>query len=179
MWENGTPDGAQLHGSSVPAYSCIQDWAGGGEGNIAEDPCFVDLDGTDDAPLTYSDNDWHLGGDSPCVDAGRNESWMWRATDLDGNNRIFYGAQSATVDMGAYEFGSFPFRILSLVKQVDGKTNMTWLSRPGDTYVIWSRTSLLSGEWTSAGTVPSQGATTWWTDGASSGRMKFYRIEIR
>jgi len=182
IWGNTASTGSQVqpHDSGVsPLYSCIQGWTGGGEGNIALDPQFVDVDGADDAALSYADNDYHLAPDSPCIDAGNNEAWMCGASDLDGNNRIFYGARSSRVDMGAYEFASFPFRILSLVKQVDGKTNMTWLSRPGDTYVIWSRTGLFSGEWTSAGTVPSQGATTWWADGASSGRMKFYRIEMR
>jgi hypothetical protein len=80
--------------------------------------------------------------------------------------------------MGAYEFGSFPFRILTVVKQVDGKTNVTWLSRPGDTYVIWSCASSLGAGWTNRATAPSQGAITSWTDGTPSGSM-FYRIELR
>jgi hypothetical protein len=179
VWGNATPDGTQLYDSSVPVYSCIQNWTGGAEGNISQDPKFVDFDGADDTSLTYADNDYHLAAGSPCVDAGRNESWMWQATDLDGNNRIFYGAQSVTVDIGAYEFGSFPFRILSLARQVDGKLNLTWLSRAGDTYVVWFCTSVFPSQWSNVATVTSQGAVASWTDSASSDRIRFYRIELK
>ncbi len=42
IWAN-TPD--QLASSSIPTFSCIQDWAGGGTGNIADDPLFIGGDG--------------------------------------------------------------------------------------------------------------------------------------
>lgn len=96
----------QLSDSSVPSYSCIQAWRGGGEGNIAEDPRFVDAEGPDDDPETSEDNNYRLSPDSPCIDAGNNEVYMWDEFDLDGNSRIFYGVSSATVDMGAYEYPS-------------------------------------------------------------------------
>jgi hypothetical protein len=38
-WSGGK--GPQIDGSTIPTYSCIQDWSGGGEGNIAVDPEFV------------------------------------------------------------------------------------------------------------------------------------------
>ncbi|MDP2898948.1 MAG: C10 family peptidase [bacterium] len=158
-----------LYDCAVPIFSCIQDWAAGGEGNTARDPGFADIGG----------GDWRLRADSPCIDAGKNEDWMWRATDMDGNLRVFYGGSSLTVDMGAYEFGSLPFRVLSVVSATGGGTKLTWYSRPGDTYVIWSSGSLLGDQWTSVATIPSQGTTTSWTHSAPSGRMKLYRVEMR
>ena len=43
--------------------------------------------------------DYRLKPNSPCIDAGINQDWMFAALDLDGNPRILNG----TVDMGAYE----------------------------------------------------------------------------
>ncbi len=59
LWGNQAP-GPEFYDSSLPTYSCIQDWTGGGEGNIALDPHFVDPD----------KGDYHLKSWSPCVDAG-------------------------------------------------------------------------------------------------------------
>ena len=179
IWGNTAPVGAQVHDSVAPTYCCIQGWSEGGEGNISEHPGLLDVDGADDNALDYEDNDYRLSTDSPCIDAGKNEDWMWRATDIDGNLRIFDGGRSLTVDMGAYEFGSLPFRVLSVVSATGGGTKLTWYSRPGDTYVIWSSAGLVGGQWTTLATIPSQGAATSWTDSAPSGRMKLYRVEIR
>ncbi len=179
IWGNTAPSAAQLHDSSAPGYSCIQGWTGGGEGNIAEHPGLLDVDGADNNPLGYEDNDYRLSTESPCIDAGKNEDWMRRANDIDGNLRIFDGGRSLTVDMGAYEFGSLPFRVLSVVSATGGGTELTWYSRPGDSYVIWSSANLLGGQWVSIATIPSEGDTTSWTDSSTSGRMKLYRIEIR
>ncbi|MDP2897810.1 MAG: right-handed parallel beta-helix repeat-containing protein [bacterium] len=173
IWRNAAPQGAQLYGSSVPAYSCILDWAGGGEGNIADDPLFADPDGPDDDPDTYEDNDYRLLSDSPCIDGGKNEQWMWEAVDLDGNPRIWKG----TVDMGAYEYGSFPFKITEVVQA--GGSRLTWTSRAGDIYTVWSCDDLLGGSWTEQETVPSGGETTVWSDPDTSSSRKFYRIEVR
>lgn len=58
--------------------------------NITNDPRFVNWQG----------GDFHLGGNSPCVNAGLNQPWMEGASDLEpGRKRIRYG----TVDIGAYE----------------------------------------------------------------------------
>ncbi len=104
IWGNAAADGAQLYESSVATYSCIQDWTEGGDGNICEDPCLLDPDGRDNDPETYEDNDYRLAADSPCIDAGKNEDWVWEAIDLDGNPRILFGRASLIVDMGAYEY---------------------------------------------------------------------------
>ncbi len=41
IWGNSAPEDPQLTGSVVPTYSCIQDWTGGGEGNITDSPMFA------------------------------------------------------------------------------------------------------------------------------------------
>jgi len=91
IWGNTASGGAaQLLKSRLPAYSCIQDWTAGGEGNIKLDPQFVDFGG----------GDCHLSDNSPCIDAGANQDWMWDAVDPDGNPRVI----GTKVDMGAYEY---------------------------------------------------------------------------
>ncbi|MFH0908255.1 MAG: choice-of-anchor Q domain-containing protein [bacterium] len=58
-----------------------------GPGNIADEPGFSSLDNP------------RLFFDSPCINAGTNQSWMTNATDLAGLSRISDGV----VDIGAYE----------------------------------------------------------------------------
>ena len=76
-------------------YSDIADgWEG--EGNIAEDPNFVDPD----------IGDFHLQADSPCIDTGTPDGAP--ARDLDGKRR------DAAPDMGAFEWGYKVFLPLML-----------------------------------------------------------------
>lgn len=49
--------------------------------------------------LSHSAGDYHLHGNSPCVNAGKNNFWVTNAFDLDGQPRLLYG----TIDMGVYE----------------------------------------------------------------------------
>jgi probable HAF family extracellular repeat protein/predicted outer membrane repeat protein len=84
-------------------HCCIQGWTGGGTGNIAKNPLFVDADGADNVPGTEDDN-LHLQPDSPCIDKGRSSAVPPDSNDLDGNPRILAGS----VDMGAYEFVAAP-----------------------------------------------------------------------
>ncbi|HUU98180.1 MAG TPA: right-handed parallel beta-helix repeat-containing protein [Phycisphaerae bacterium] len=98
-----------------------------GAGNIDADPLFVDPDGPDDDPNTWEDNDFHLSGGSPCIDAGCNwavppdiadldddgDTSEITPLDLDGEGRFFDDPDTADtgctcppiVDMGAYEYG--------------------------------------------------------------------------
>jgi len=67
---------------------------------------FVDADGFDNIAGTADDN-LRLSWDSPCIDAGDNNSVPGSiTTDLDGHLRIIDGDCNDTevVDMGAYEF---------------------------------------------------------------------------
>ncbi len=177
IWGNTEP---VFHLCPAPvSFSCIQDWTDGGEGNIAEDPRFVDADGPDDDAATWEDNDYRLLLDSPCIDAGKNEDWMPEALDLDGNPRIAFGASSLTVDMGAYEYSPFPFRVTQVSKLAGAGVGLTWTSRPGQTYVVWSCHDLLGAEWLEEATVPSQGESTNWTTPDMSFTRRFYRIKLK
>ena len=91
VWANN-PN--QLYNCVNPDYSCIQDWAEGGTGNISEDP-----------QLVFA-NDCRLSAGSPCIDAGRGAGLY---EDIDGNIRPFdfpgvdNNGQLPDFDMGAYE----------------------------------------------------------------------------
>ncbi|MDP2895852.1 MAG: choice-of-anchor Q domain-containing protein [bacterium] len=167
----------QLDDSGVPTYCCIQDWTGGGEGNISSDPGFVDPDGPDEDLSTYADNDFRLLSGSPCIDAGKNQDWMAWGFDMAGNPRIAFGGASLTVDMGAYEFRGFVFEVVR-VKKVAGGTEVLWASRPADSYVICSCADLVGSQWQEEARLSSQGGATAWTDPDNASRRKFYKIEI-
>ena len=169
IWGNTVSYGAQLYDSATPIYSCIQDWTAGGKGNVPTDPQFVHSAGAD----------YRLSLNSPCIDAGNSEEWMWDALDLDGNPRIWCGKSSLSVDMGAYERGSFQFRIVGIPKASSGGTEVTWSSRPGDTYTIWSCFDLDGVSWNEEATIPSGGNSTTWIDTDTTSTRKFYKIELK
>ncbi|NLF62496.1 MAG: hypothetical protein GX574_15255, partial [Lentisphaerae bacterium] len=67
-----------------------------GEGNICDDPLFVDVEA----------NDFRLSAESPCMEAGSN-AFAVGDVDLAGNPRILY----RVVDMGAFErVGTYVFK---------------------------------------------------------------------
>ena len=78
-----------------------------GGGNIDIDPMFVnhgywDPNNTPTDPIDdfWVDGDYHLLGDSPCIDTGDpTYPYNPNETDLDGNPRVYNGR----VDIGAYE----------------------------------------------------------------------------
>ena len=74
-------------GNTGLQYSCVIPAVDGAR-NITNDPSLVNLSGN-----------YRLNDNSPCVNAGLNQSWMTNTVDLDGRQRIRYG----TVDMGAFE----------------------------------------------------------------------------
>jgi probable HAF family extracellular repeat protein/predicted outer membrane repeat protein len=83
-------------------YCCIQGYTGTleGTGNISVNPLFADADGADNVVGT-ADDDLHLSGGSPCIDAGDTEALpSYLTADLDGGQRIVNGI----VDMGCCEF---------------------------------------------------------------------------
>ncbi len=170
--------GPQLYLSDQPTYSCIQDWTGAGEGNIAEDPQFVDPDGPDNKLWTYEDNDFRLLPGSPCIDAGRNEDWMWTAVDLSGNHRVLYSGHSFTVDLGAYEYFIPELKL----GPSPNEATFTWSSLADKAYSILYTDDLLTWHLAIAN-FPSSGnqTTSWVDDGSLSGLppslvpRRFYR----
>ena len=108
LWYNIGEQFVYYGGTPTVTYSDVQD-GHSGEGNIDDDPLFVDLD----------NNDLHLLPESPCIDAADNDAVAPCAFDLEGHDRrVDDEATEDTgnagalgppiVDMGAYEFGSAP-----------------------------------------------------------------------
>ena len=140
FYGNSAPDGPQLaerRDTLTVRFSDVQGGQAGiylidgatvtyGPGNIDADPSFVDPDGPDDDPNTWDDNDYRLGGGSPCIDAADNTAVPADQFDLDGDSDFgepipfdldgswrFVDDPGTTdtgngtppiVDMGAYEY---------------------------------------------------------------------------
>ncbi len=83
----------QIFRCNPPICCCIQDWDGGGVGNITDNPKLVDP----------SSGDYHLQSDSPCIDKG-NKNYLCGdyIIDIDGEGRI----AGSSVDIGCDEFNS-------------------------------------------------------------------------
>ncbi len=84
-------DGARnwFNAGTCIVSSCTAPMPGGTE-NTTNSPCFVNCAG----------RDYRLTSNSPCIDLGINQDWMWTATDFGGNPRIAHGV----VDVGAFEY---------------------------------------------------------------------------
>jgi hypothetical protein len=177
LWGNICPSAPQIGDSVVPTHCCIQDWTGGGTGNIALDPGFADPDGPDNDPSTFEDNDYRLLLTSPCIDAGTNEDWMNGATDLDGRPRILLGATSLTVDMGAYEL-KFP---LAILREPASDVQLSWTMRPLTTYTLLSSFDITAQPWTEETTISGgkTGGPASWIDVGASSALKFYKLEVK
>jgi hypothetical protein len=103
IWGNAAPSDPQIASSPNPLFSCIEDWAGGGVGNIKDNPELVDP----------GNSDFHLKITSPCIDAG---TAIMLDYDFEGDPRMHHAIYWMTrgdgsfVDMGADEFiGNVPF----------------------------------------------------------------------
>jgi len=99
IWMNEAPEDAQV-ANTTPTYCCIQDWTGGGEGNISDDPLFFDPE----------NENFRITSDSLCVDAGQFVEGL--VIDFDGNPRPIDGVSiprgdGSDIDMGAFEYQLF------------------------------------------------------------------------
>ena len=77
-------------------------------GNTHQYPMFIDPDGPDNDPTTYSDNNYAIASGSPCVDAANGS--VASSMDYNGNPRYDNAAKTdigtgtpSFVDIGAYE----------------------------------------------------------------------------
>jgi len=111
VWNNSASLGAQIYQSSVPGYCCIQDWTGGGVGNISENPLFADED----------KHDFYLRYDSPCIDAG---DPLGKYNDA----CLPPGRKTKTNDMGAfggpYNCGWIILHYLDIIDHILGRSTL-------------------------------------------------------
>ena len=110
LWGNGDRNGfkesSQIHNRDsdcIPylSHCCVQGLdTYNGNGNIGNNPLFVNSNGLDGIPGTEDDN-LRLQLNSPCINSGDNSEIVADVTtDLDGLPRV----HACIVDMGAYEF---------------------------------------------------------------------------
>ena len=166
VWGNTANEDPQIHFSPAPVNSCIQDWTGGGEGNTSRAPLFAD-------------DSYQLLADSPCIDAGDNDAWMWEATDLQGNLRILPGISEWKVDIGAYEYVPTTYKLRDYIRKSANGIQLIWTSQVGPTYTVWSCQDLLVDNWLKELTLVCEGVATTWTDPDTASSLKFYGIEMR
>ncbi|MEO6131545.1 MAG: T9SS type A sorting domain-containing protein [Saprospiraceae bacterium] len=106
FWGNSGGGGIFENGATTTVtYSLIPFGLFPGEGNIGEDPLFVNLTDVNTAPTTLGD--MHPIAGSPAINAGNNEALHVKniTKDLDGKARIqAENGGEGIVDMGAYEF---------------------------------------------------------------------------
>ena len=123
LWGN---EGGQIGGDGNVTYSDVQDsWSG--EGNIDEDPCFVDP----------NNGDYHLLRTSPCIDAA-NDANVY--TDIEGNIRPFdfpgvdNNGELPDFDMGAYEATAEQAKLMILPRVINRSSRqkriLAWLRLP-------------------------------------------------
>lgn len=119
LWGNFGASGAQLYNCGTPTYSCIQDCSSycddPNNQNIGTDPSFEDPDGTDNNVSTWTDNDYHLRFDSPCINTGDPNGDYSGETDLDGDDRVLDGV----VDRGSDEYVARNFALSLSVDHAD------------------------------------------------------------
>jgi hypothetical protein len=95
IWGNTVgerPD--QLTVVRTDSYCCIENWTGGGEGNISADPQFVDA----------ANGDFHLLPTSPCIDAGARVEGLTQ--DFEGDPRPLDGTSEPRGDGSDYDIGA-------------------------------------------------------------------------
>ncbi len=99
IWQNtANSGGAQFDDCNTPSYSCIQDWTGGGTGNISDNPQLVDP----------ANGDFHLLPSSPCIDAG---GTVTLTQDFEGNPRPWDGTSETRGDGSDYDIGADEYYI--------------------------------------------------------------------
>ncbi|HNX29864.1 MAG TPA: stalk domain-containing protein [Syntrophomonadaceae bacterium] len=141
FWGNAEGQIYDVDTKSDITFSLIQDYAGGGEGNISDDPLFV------------SEEDLSLKAGSPAIDAGTNTPFeaggaaYGVTADLYGNPRI----ANDTVDMGAYEYPQY-YQVTFAVATGKGTVNAQVDGEPLETDAL-----VVSGTEVSFAAVPASG----------------------
>ena len=119
IWGNSADgDGDQLDNCSLPLYSCIQDWTGGGAGNISAPPRF----------RAFPDRDLHLLPDSPCIDAGAYIADV--VEDFEGDSRGVDGSAEPRGDGSDYDIGADEYDLSVTIQ------SMIYAASEGDEVVV-------------------------------------------
>jgi T5SS/PEP-CTERM-associated repeat protein len=151
IWNTGSP------GSNQPSFFA----------NIGGDPLFVAPGGPAGLPGTSADS-FRLGPLSPCIDTA-NPAYNAGLTDLDGHRRVFDGDANgvATVDYGAYEYGSPIYSPVVYVRSTASGANngSSWADAFSGALGLQSALSFVSGQpagaytdvWVAAGTYKPAG----------------------
>jgi hypothetical protein len=136
LWDDSAAIGNEIYvnySTITLTYSDVdQDGYASSNGNIRQDPLFVDP----------ANGNFHLQSDSPCIDAGTSDDAP--ATDMEGLPRYDDPLVSNTgggtypyYDMGAYELqvGTAPANICDFNR--DGKTDILWRHRTTGQNIVW------------------------------------------
>lgn len=138
FWGNTAPEIPDIFGMDLTTTSVRHSMIEGGypgEGNLASDPLFVDVDGPDDQPGTPDDAP-RPGPGSPAIDAGDRTALAEAYTaDLDGRARAVddpatadTGIGTPPIDIGAYEYQLPPLE--------PDLTADVRVGRPGSAFII-------------------------------------------
>jgi|GEM_PF-1991624 len=157
--------------------------SGPGTGNLNADPQFADStdpDGTDNCWMT-TDDGLHLGGGSPCLDAGNN-------TGVPTGDLKFYARiANGTVDMGVYEENStpLPIELLAFYGRAESARNLLFWTTASEQdnlgFEVQRSTDANVAHFETLGTVPGAGdsnapATYRFTDDRLEGTAHYYRL---
>lgn len=129
VWGNAAPSNPEIFASSIPSYSCIQDWALGGTGNITLDPRLAN-------PAA---GDFHLLADSPCIDAGGAVAGL--NEDFEGDYRPYKAVAESRGDGSGYDIGADEYLPAAGLPNIhflssDFGPSAPVLVKPGDTIAL-------------------------------------------
>ena len=97
LWGEEGDTQTQVVDSATPQYCCIQNWEGGGEGNLFCDPLFVNS----------ASGDFRLQAGSYCIDSGSLAASL--TVDREGASRGVDGATDPRGDGSNYDIGAYEF----------------------------------------------------------------------
>jgi len=121
FWNNGFGHGLTTNNASTDVTNSIMQNGFIGNGNLSEDPKFVDTPSAQGTP--HTDGDVHLLPGSPALEAGDNGAMPANIViDADGKPRIVdihTGLPGGTIDIGAFEYQQIISGTSSIFKAMD------------------------------------------------------------
>jgi hypothetical protein len=165
--------GDHLKDCPTPTYSCIEEWTGGGTGNITSDPLFADS----------QEGDFSLLLASPCIDAGGTAAGL--SEDYDEESRpqdwgaLGAAGDGSNIDIGADEVPAplAPFGLSA--RAVAGSIQIDWSALPASwvsSYEVYRETSP-TGDFNTAA-VTGLTDNTWTDTSVTAGTTYYYRVKV-